>query len=60
MARLDLPGWMAEAQIEAGNDDALAGIIVHKRRGTQKPERQWVTMTVAELVALITGQKADQ
>ena len=58
-ARLDLAGWMAEAQIEAGNDDALAGVVVHKRHGTARPERQWVTMTVAELVALLTGQRAD-
>lgn len=58
-ARMDLPGWMAEAQIEAGNDDALAGIVVHKRRGTAKPERQWVTMTVAELVAMLSGQRAE-
>ena len=57
--RLDLAGWMAEAQIEAGNDDALAGVVVHKRHGTAKPERQWVTMTVAELVALITGQQVE-
>lgn len=58
--RLDLAGWMAEAQIEAGNDDALAGVVVHKRHGTARPERQWVTMTVAELVALITGQQVEQ
>lgn len=58
--RLDLAGWMAEAQIEAGNDDALAGVVVHKRHGTARPERQWVTMTLAELVALITGQQVEQ
>jgi hypothetical protein len=57
-SRLDLAGWIAEAQIEAGNDDAIAGIVVHKRRGTTKPERQYVSMTVAELIALLTGQRA--
>lgn len=58
-SRLDLAGWIVQAQIEAGNDDALAGIVIHKRRGTAKPERMYVTMTVAELVAILTGQKAD-
>lgn len=58
-ARIDLAGWVAEAQIEAGNDDALAGVVVHKRKGVTDPARQYVTMTVAELVALITGQRPD-
>ena len=57
--RTDLAGWVAEAQLEAGNDDALAGIVVHKRKGVGDPSRQWVTMTVAELVALITGQRPE-
>ena len=57
--RTDIAGWIAEAQIEAGNDDALAGVVVHKRRGTTKVGRWYVAMTVDELVALITGQKVD-
>jgi hypothetical protein len=56
---LRLPEWVAEAQLEAGNDDALVGLVVHKRRGVGDPMRQWVTMTVADLVALITGERAD-
>lgn len=59
-ARTDLPGWTAEAQTEAGHDDALAGVVIHKRHGTTDPSRQWVTMTVADFVALITGQAVDQ
>ena len=59
-ARQDLPGWTAEAHLEAGNDDALAGIVIHKRHGTTDPSRQWVTMTVADFVALLTGRSADQ
>jgi hypothetical protein len=57
--RTDIAGWIAEAQIEAGNDDALAGVVVHKRRGTTKVGRWYVAMTVDELVALITGQKVE-
>jgi hypothetical protein len=58
-ARVDLAGWVAEAQVEAGNDDALAGVVVHKRKGTTNVDRWYVTMTVAELIAIITGQAAD-
>jgi hypothetical protein len=56
-ATLRLPEWTREAQLEAGNDDALAGVVIHKRRGTQNPLDQWVSMTVADLVALISGQR---
>lgn len=59
VSTLALPQWTREAQLEAGNDDALAGVVVHKRRGTRDPLDQWVTMTVRELVALISGQRAE-
>jgi hypothetical protein len=58
--RLALPEWTTEAQIEAGNDDALVGVVVHKRRGVGDPMQQWVSMTLADLVAVLTGQRADQ
>jgi len=54
-----LPEWTRQAQLEAGNDDALVGLVVHKRRGTADPMRQWVTCTVADLVAILTGQRAE-
>lgn len=56
-ARLDLAGWTAQAHTEAGNDDALAGVVVHKRRGTTDPGRWYVTCTVDDLLALLTGQR---
>ena len=55
----DLAGWVAEAQVECGNDDALAGIVIAKRRGTTNVGRWYVHMTVDELIAIITGQAAD-
>jgi hypothetical protein len=55
--RTDLAGWIAEAHTEAGNDDALTGVVVHKRKGVGDPGRQWVTMTVDDLAALIDGQR---
>jgi hypothetical protein len=56
-ARLDLPGWTGEAHTEAGNDDALTGIVIAKRRGTTNPGKFWVHCTVDDLLALITGQR---
>lgn len=58
-ARTDLCGWVAEAQVEAGNDDALAGIVIAKRKGTTNVGRWYVHMSVEELVALMTGKKVD-
>ena len=57
--RLALPEWTREAQIEAGHDDALVGLVVHKRRGVADPMAQWVTCTVADLVAILTGERVD-
>lgn len=54
-AKTCLPAWTAEAHVEAGNDDALVGVVIHKRRGVGDPGRQWVSMTVDDLAALITG-----
>lgn len=57
VARLDLAGWVSEADIERGNDDAAAGLVVHKRRGTTDPGDQYVTCTLRDLVALLTGAR---
>ena len=59
-ATLRLPEWIAEARTEAGNDDALVGLVVHKRRGVGDPMAQWVTCTVADLVAILTGKQVEQ
>ncbi|AUM17383.1 hypothetical protein [Rhodococcus ruber] len=55
--RLDLPRWTREAALEAGNDDALTGVVIHKRHGVGDPAQQWVTMTVEQFVALVSGEK---
>ena len=56
VARLSLPAWTSDAKVQAVRANALAGLVVHKRRGTTDPMRQWVTCTVAELVALLTRE----
>lgn len=57
VARTNLSGWVNEAELERGNDDAIAGAVVHKRRGTSMAGQQYVTMTVDDLVALLTGTR---
>ena len=52
-----LPAWVAQAHTEAGNDDALVGVVVAKRRGTTDPGTWWVHMTVDDFLALLTGQR---
>ena len=56
-AKISLGPWANETEIERGNDDALAGAIIHKRHGTAKPGDQWVTMTLADFAALLTGNR---
>lgn len=56
-AKTDLPGWTNQAHLEAGNDDALMGFVVAKRRGTTDPGRYWVHMTLDDLLALLTGER---
>lgn len=54
------PGpWVEEAHIEMGNDSAVAGVVVAKRRGTTNPGAQFVLMTVNDLIALIRGDRPD-
>jgi hypothetical protein len=58
--RINAGPWMAEADIEAGNDDAIAAVVIAKRRGTTDPGQQWVLTTVADLVTILTGQRPQE
>lgn len=49
--------WLNEAEIERGNDDAIAGAVVIKRRATSDPLEQVVVMTTRDLIALLTGER---
>lgn len=55
-AKMDLSGWVREAEAERVNDKAVAGVVVHKRRGVGHPGQQYVTMTLDNLVVLLGGQ----
>ena len=57
VARLALGVWVAEAETERTNDNALASVVIHKRRGTTNPLEQYVTCTVRDLIALIEGTR---
>lgn len=46
--------WIREAQQEATNDNAHAGIIIAKRRGTTNPGAQYVLTDLDTLIALLT------
>jgi hypothetical protein len=58
VARLDLAGWVTEADIERGNDDAAVGLVAHKRRGYGPAQMggTYVTTTLENLVALLIGR----
>jgi hypothetical protein len=55
--RLSLAEWVDEAVAEAGNDDAVVGVVVHKRRGKGAAQfgDTYVTMTLDAFAHLIEG-----
>lgn len=57
VTKLNLSGWVNEADIERGNDDAAVGVVVHKRRGVGPKTMgdTYVTMTLRDLAALLGG-----
>ncbi len=57
VTRLSLGTWINEAETERLNDSADVGLVIHKRRGTTDPGDQFVTLTLRDLVALITQER---
>ena len=55
-AKVTLSDWAREAEVERLNLGALAGMTIHKRHGVSDPLKQWVTMTVGDLVALMNAE----
>lgn len=54
-ARDNLPAWIREAEVERGNDDAVVGVVVHKKRGSANPADQFVSMTLESFAILLEG-----
>ncbi len=54
-SKIEVGTFLAEVEVERGNDDGLAGVVVAKRRGKRDPADALVLMTLRDLVALITG-----
>lgn len=55
-----LPGpWVTEAEAERVNDDAVAGIVIAKRRGKADPLDQFVLMTVRDYIAITTETRPE-
>ena len=55
--KMDLSGWLKEAEEERANDDAEFGIVIHKRRGCGDKNfgGNYVTMTYDTLLGIIAG-----
>lgn len=49
-----------EVEVERGHDDADVGILVHKRHGKGQALDQWVTLTVRELLTIMTGTRPEE
>lgn len=57
--RVQVGTWLTEADVERGNDDALVGAVIAKRRARGAPLDQLVLMTVRDFVALMTGERPE-
>jgi Holliday junction resolvase len=59
VAKMSLGTWVNEAEAERINDEAIAGIVVHNRVGKGNPLDQYVSMTLRDLVAILTDKRPD-
>ena len=57
VARLNLSGWVQEAEVERGHADAAIGAVVHKRKGYGRGSMgdQYVTLTLRDFTILLGG-----
>lgn len=58
---MNLSGWVDEAEVERGNDDAAVGVVVHKRLrfGAKNMGGTYVTMTLNDFAVLLGGTIRD-
>lgn len=60
VSRDNLPAWIREAEVERGNDDAVVGVVVHKRHGVGNPADQYVSMSLEAFAVLLEGGSNDR
>lgn len=53
--QMSLSEWIREAQEEAENYGAVAGIVVHKRKGKGLAGDQYVTLTLDDFLNVVTA-----
>lgn len=51
--------WLDEAETERGNDDAVVGVVIAKRRLIADPSEQLVMMTAETFARLLEGGGAN-
>lgn len=59
VSRDNLPAWIKEAEIERQNDEAVVGVVVHKKHGSNQGGEQYVTMTLDSFAILLLGGSPD-
>ena len=59
-ASMNLAGWVDEAELERGHDDAAVGLVIHKRRGKGQALDQYVTLPLRDLLTIITGTRPEE
>lgn len=57
VARMNLGGWISEAEVERGNADAKVGVVIHKRAGKGQARDQYVTLTVEDFAVLLGADR---
>ncbi len=57
--RHELPQWLREAEAERANKNAAYGVVVWKRRGTARPQEQYVTMTLETFAAMLADSESE-
>lgn len=55
--RMNLSGWLKEAEVEAENAGVPYGVVVHKKRGTTAPEEQYATLRFGDFLKLVHGER---
>lgn len=59
-ARMDLPGWLRELDVEMANDGARFGCVAIKPKGTTDGGRFYCVMTGEQFVTLLTAALRDE